>query len=92
MDKVYIQIYSVRDPLLKDYVGTIKKLSEIGHEISLSRYLPVERVGYRCCSEEGRADQETKRDRRNKYHGYKQRYHRYSQYRQFVREVHNSLL
>ena len=31
MDKVYIQIYSVRDPLLKDYVGSIKKLAEIGY-------------------------------------------------------------
>lgn len=32
MDKVYIQIYSVRDPLLKDYVGSLKKLSEIGYD------------------------------------------------------------
>lgn len=31
MDKVYIQIYSVREPLMKDYVGSIRKLSEIGY-------------------------------------------------------------
>lgn len=31
MDKVYIQIYSVREPLMKDYVGTIKKLAEMGY-------------------------------------------------------------
>ena len=31
MDKVYIQIYSVREPLMKDFEGSIRKLSEMGY-------------------------------------------------------------
>ena len=31
MDKVYIQTFSVREPLEKDFVGTIEKLAKIGY-------------------------------------------------------------
>lgn len=31
MNSVYLQIYSIREPLMKDYVGSIRKLAEMGY-------------------------------------------------------------